>query len=96
MTMPIHRTLADRDLLPAEHLMDAGYPSVDYLVACRNDYQVRLVSPVRADRSPQARANSPFARGAFAIDFDQQRATCPRGYVSATWTPPAPTARTSS
>jgi hypothetical protein len=26
MTMPIRTTLADRDLLPAEHLMDAGYP----------------------------------------------------------------------
>jgi transposase len=87
MTMPIHQMLADRDLLPAEHLMDAGYPSADYLVACRNDYQVRLVSPVRADRSPQARANSPFARNAFAIDFDQQQATCPRGHASATWNP---------
>lgn len=26
MTMPIHAMLADRDLLPAEHLIDAGYP----------------------------------------------------------------------
>lgn len=26
MTMPIHQDLAERELLPAEHLMDAGYP----------------------------------------------------------------------
>jgi hypothetical protein len=26
MTMPIHHVLAEPDLLPAEHLMDAGYP----------------------------------------------------------------------
>jgi transposase len=85
MTMPVHRMLADRDLLPAEHLMDAGYPSAAHLVACRSDYQVRLVSPVRADSSPQARANSPFARSAFTIDFDRQQATCPQGRTSATW-----------
>jgi len=27
MTMPIHHGLAERGLLPAEHLMDAGYAS---------------------------------------------------------------------
>jgi len=30
---PIHQTLADNDLLPSEHLVDAGYPDADSLVA---------------------------------------------------------------
>ena len=52
MTMPIHTMLADRDLLPAEHLMDAGYPSTANLLACRAEHQVRLspryaAAPVR-------------------------------------------------
>jgi transposase len=84
MTMPIHQTLADRDLLPAEHLMDAGYPSADHLLACRDDYGVRLVSPLRADPSRQARAGAGLDRDAFTIDFDRQQATCPKGHHSAT------------
>jgi transposase len=87
MTMPIHDMLADRDLLPAEHLMDAGYPSTANLLACRTEHQVRLIAPMRGDSSRHARTNSPYARSAFTIDFDQQRATCPQGHHSATWNP---------
>jgi transposase len=87
MTMPIHAMLAEHDLLPAEHYMDAGYPSTRNLLDCRGQHQVRLMSPMRADSSRQARTNSPYARDAFTIDFDQQRATCPQGHQSATWNP---------
>jgi transposase len=87
MTMPIHAMLAERDLLPAEHYMDAGYPSTRNLLDCRGQHQVRLMSPMRADSSRQARTNSPYARDAFTIDFDRQRATCPQGHQSATWNP---------
>jgi hypothetical protein len=51
MTMPIHQDLAERDLLPAEHLMDAGYASATHIVGCHTEHDVRLVTPVRADRS---------------------------------------------
>jgi hypothetical protein len=77
--------LADRDLLPAEHLMDAGYPSTANLLACRTKHQVRLIAPMRGDSSRHARTNSPYARHAFTIDFDQQQATCPQGHHCATW-----------
>ncbi|MET7426406.1 IS1182 family transposase [Dactylosporangium sp. NPDC005555] len=87
MTMPIHTMLADRDLLPAEHLMDAGYPSTKSLLTCRTEHQVRLISPMRGDSSRHAREGSPYARDKFTIDFDQQRATCPQGHHSATWNP---------
>jgi transposase len=87
MTMPIHQMLAERDLLPGEHLMDAGYPSTANLLDCRIDHEVRLVAPMRGDSSLQARTNSPYARSAFTIDFDRQRATCPQGHHSATWNP---------
>jgi transposase len=87
MTQPIHRMLADRDLLPAEHAMDAGYASAAHIVDCHTDHDVRLVTPVRADHSHQARAHNGLAREAFTIDFDRQQATCPQGAVSTTWNP---------
>jgi hypothetical protein len=87
MTQPIHRTLAERDLLPSEHLMDAGYASAAHIVDCHTDHDVRLVTPVRADHSHQARAHNGFAREAFTIDFDRKQATCPQGAVSTMWNP---------
>jgi transposase len=87
MTVPIHHTLAERDLLPGEHLMDAGYASAAHIVDCHTDHDVRLVTPVRADHSPQARAHNGFAREAFTIDFDRKQATCPQGAVSTMWNP---------
>jgi transposase len=85
MTMPIHTALAQQELLPAEHLMDAGYASAAHLLDCHEKHQVRLISPVRGDHSPQARARNGYQRDAFAIDFDAQQATCPQGKVSTTW-----------
>jgi transposase len=87
MTMNIHTMLADRDLLPAEHLMDAGYPSTANLLALRTEHHVRLVGPMRGDSSRHAREGSPYARDKFTIDFDRQQATCPQGHRSATWNP---------
>lgn len=87
MTMPIHTMLASRDLLPGEHLMDAGYPSTKNLLTLRTEHQVRLIGPMRGDSSRHARENSPYARDKFTIDFDRQHATCPQGHRSATWNP---------
>jgi hypothetical protein len=85
MTIPIHQDLAERDLLPAEHLMDAGYASAPHILTCMTEHDVRLVTPVRADRSHQARAKTGYAREAFTTDFDRQQAVCPQGAVSTIW-----------
>jgi transposase len=85
MTMPIHHGLAERGLLPAQHLMDAGYASAAHILACHIDHDVRLVTPVRADRSHQARGKTGYERDAFIIDFDHKRAVCPQNAVSSTW-----------
>src|SRR5207249_439958 len=53
MTVPIHRMLVERDLLPGEHLMDAGYACAAHILTCHTDHNVRLVTPVRADHSHQ-------------------------------------------
>ncbi len=52
----IHQGLADRNLLPSQHLVDAGYMSADMLVQSQDTYQVDLVGPARKDQKWQALA----------------------------------------
>jgi transposase len=87
MTTPIHRRLAARGLLPAEHYLDSGYPSAELIAEARKTYGISLVTPVLADVSAQARAGAGFDRSAFTIDFDREQATCPQGQTSSSWSP---------
>ncbi|MEV5414542.1 transposase [Thermopolyspora sp. NPDC052614] len=87
MTTAIHRAMARRGLLPAEHYMDAGYPCAEVLVASREEFGVRLVAPVLLDHSPQARAAGGYDRTAFTIDWDKRQVTCPQGHTSSSWSP---------
>ena len=45
----IHEILAERELLPEQHLVDAGYIDAEALVASQADYQVDLVGPTAKD-----------------------------------------------
>ncbi len=85
MTGPLHDHLAAAGLLPAEHLVDAGYTSADLLVAARR-LGITLIGPLLADNSPQARAGG-YTQDAFTIDWDRQQATCPQGTTSIRWNP---------
>jgi len=87
MTAPIHTALAERDLLPARHYVDSGYPSVALLVDIRRRWGTELVSPLLADKSRQAKAGAGYDRSRFAIDFDAQQARCPQGQTSTWWDP---------
>jgi hypothetical protein len=87
MTEPVHANLHQRSLVPDKHYLDSGYPSADLRVSSLADYGVRLVTPMLADTSPQARAGEGFDRTAFTVDWDNQQVTCPTGHTSASWTP---------
>ena len=87
MTTPIHRALAERELPPAEHYVDSGYPSVRLVCGALRDFGVELVSPLLADTSPQGRAGGGFDRASFDIDFDTRQARCPQGKISSSWSP---------
>jgi transposase len=87
MTQPIHADLAARGVPPGEHYVDSGYPSADLLVSSLTDFGVRLITPMLADTSPQARAREGFDRTGFTIDWDTQQVTCPQQQASASWTP---------
>jgi hypothetical protein len=48
---------------------------------------ITLLGPVVVNHSHQARAKSGFENSAFTIDWDSQRATCPRGSANREWGP---------
>jgi transposase len=85
LTAGIQGALAARGLLPATHLVDAGYVSADQLVASQADHQVDLVGPTLGDNHWQARTPGAFAVDAFAIDWDARQVRCPQGRASAAW-----------
>src|SRR6266705_3280749 len=87
MTAPIHQHLADKNLTPAEHLVDSGYPSADIIVAAARLHGITLVSPMLLDHSAQARAGTGYDQASFTIDFDAQQATSPQGKLSSSWSP---------
>ena len=83
----IHAALKARDLLPSVHIVDTGFLDAELLVTSRDEYGVELLGPTRGDYRWQARAGEGFDAQHFQIDWDRQRATCPAGRTSISWTP---------
>jgi hypothetical protein len=80
-----HADLAAADLLPDEHLVDAGYVSVDHILAARADHDIDLVGPLPPDSGWQARDEGGFDLTRFDIDWDRKQVTCPNGKTSRNW-----------
>jgi transposase len=83
----IHETLKEKDLLPREHLVDAGYVDAELLANSQQEYGVDLVGPARPDIHAQAQAGEGFAASNFTIDWAAKQAICPAGCRSVSWTP---------
>jgi len=81
----IHTHLAARDLLPQEHIVDAGYVTADDLVTSQRTHAVDLLGPVPPDPSWQAKDQGGFATACFVIDWEARHAICPRGRPSRYW-----------
>ena len=64
-TATIQEDLAQHQLLPDEHLVDSGYVDAQLLVSSQQDSGIRLVGPVLADNSWQAKAGKGFDVGSF-------------------------------
>ncbi|WP_203831567.1 IS1182 family transposase [Actinoplanes palleronii] len=87
MTATIHDQLAGKNLTPAEHLLDSGYPSAELIVSAAHDHGITLVAPLLTDNSAQARAGHGYDKAAFTFDYDTRRGTCPQGRTSSSWSP---------
>jgi transposase len=87
LTGRIHAALAQKELLPAEHLVDTAYVDAGQLLTSQTDYALELVGPVPPDPSWQTKAGQGFSVACFKIDWSAQKATCPQGYPSRGWRP---------
>ena len=81
----VHEGLAERDLLPGEHLVDAGYVRGLNLVASQQGHQIDLIGPIYEDHQWQAKAGQGFDAAHFRVDWDARQATCPQGKTSVRW-----------
>jgi transposase len=80
----IQDQLNNREVLPAVQLADMGYVNGENLEASRLK-AIRLVGPIRADTSLQARLEDGISLEHFELDYTEQVAQCPGGSQSSTW-----------
>lgn len=85
-TLPIHRALNERDLCPAEHLLDAGYVNAESVLQSRERYGIEVIGPISQNSQWQAKAGNGYDLASFPIDWRKQQATCPQGKTSVKWT----------
>jgi transposase len=83
----IHAALKQRDLLPEEHVMDAGYVSANLLVEAPRDYGVQILGPITKDVSWQAREQTGYDLSQFVVEWEAQQVVCPHGQRSVKWQP---------
>jgi transposase len=85
VTESIQEDLAQHGLLPEDQFVDTGYVDAELLVSSQEKYGIRLLGPVLADNSWQAKAGKGFDVAHFHLDWQNQQATCPQGYTSSRW-----------
>jgi transposase len=83
-TSAIHQGLADKDLLPGRHLVDAGYVEAAQLVNSQEQHQIELFGPPRGAKGWQVREGG-YDPSQFSIDWENEQMTCPEGKVSRSW-----------
>jgi transposase len=85
MTDTIHHALAEKNMLPREHLLDRGYVTTAVLSDSQEKHGIEVIGPVKVDTTWQAQAGKGFDVSCFTIDWDQQHVTCPQGQTSQVW-----------
>jgi transposase len=81
----IHDDLAEKDLLPEQHLVDSGYVTIANLVQSQAGYDVDLVGPTLKTHWYQAETGYDLTH--FSIDWETETVTCPQGRIGSSWTP---------
>ena len=83
-TADIQKSLQEKDLLPARHLVDTGYIDAQLVIESASKYGIELFGPMRLNPSWQTRTGGIDA-AQFQIDWDKKQARCPTGKQSAYW-----------
>jgi transposase len=86
-TEDIHQSLAAKNLLPKQHVVDTAYVSGLQLVTSQETYGIDLLGPVLPDTSWQAQKTDAYDLTRFQLHWEQERAICPQGHTSKYWQP---------
>ena len=78
-TDSIHQSLAERELLPNQHLVDAGYVDGTLLVSSKQKHDLELIGPVRDNVSWQSKIPDGYDLSRFKINWKTKQVTCPQG-----------------
>ncbi|MBL1121110.1 IS1182 family transposase [Streptomyces sp. 110] len=82
-TDTVHDALAVKDLLPGEHLLDAGYIDGPRIVTAAQEHGITLTGPIQGDTTAQAAG--PYSQTAFTVDWRSKTVTCPNGKTTGQW-----------
>ncbi|MGZ6364194.1 MAG: IS1182 family transposase [Ktedonobacterales bacterium] len=80
----IQEQLRAKQVAPAEHYVDQGYPSGPELVK-QARLGTQIVGPVGQDTSWQERAQAGYSVDDFELDWQTKTATCPQGQPHVGW-----------
>jgi transposase len=83
----IHDQLSGHNLLPSEHLVDAGYINGELMVNSQIEYGVDLISLIPIDGQWQSKAGKGYGIANFDVDWKKELVRCPKGKVSRKWIP---------
>ncbi len=86
LTERIHQALEKKQLLPAEHFLDAGYVDAEHLVTSKKRFGVEVIGPVGERGSRKGRGQDFYTKEQFLIDWEKEEVTCPEGKTSKKWT----------
>ena len=81
----IQQELAQKQLLPSEHLLDLGYIDARLLTESNHKRGVKVIGPARLNYHWQAQTEGGFDLSRFVIDWEHRRVTCPAGQTSVRW-----------
>ena len=81
----LHEELAEKDLLPDQHLLDRGYSASHTILEADEKYGVEMITPTRSGNGWQQQSEEAYDLSRFQIDWANQRAICPQGKESGAW-----------
>jgi len=84
LTLEIQDALAERNLAPSQHLLDAGYVAGHIIEESWEKHRIDVLGPIGRNTSWQARTGG-ITLDQFQIDWENEVATCPQGHRSSTW-----------
>ncbi len=81
----LHERLAEKQVLPDQHLVDTGYVDAENIAKSQQDHQIDLVGPALPDTSWSSKEAERFDQSQFNIDWEAKSVICPAGQKSRDW-----------